>query len=1167
LNVDLLVTKVQDLANLVGTLVAQNGVLKDKNEELASELLEQKLQMQTIHRALDNQDRSRTTKSIDKVEFNLLPDLNLPTALKDQPVAFILFIHDFKEMIASTNADLSDKSKKNQLLVKIQKYPRIKIHHESLKDLTFDDYCSQLVEKFVKRPQAGLARLRAMMAKPIWSNSANHDWQDALDQVVRTVRSYMLLYEIIVRKTDIYSDEERALLIKDRWWECQKLLHLKMPREVKNSNQPNLTAPAFNSTQFTGYIDLVRDVDVPPPTLKKPSAPDSGQESSSTKNKAKRGRSEDNFTSNRANKKAKYDLRRQLTKYNALTRGEASQAQLAQYWKKGVVCKHDLCELEHDYQVCRFNPDCIRSQYSLDQIQSQERQRKRSSNFSNNNKNGSNYFRASYNSSVISIPIIGSVVTSTAENTLISSKDESKASVSQALSESVSNEQSMDGNKIASKHSENDTKSDSVPCSVNHKNCRVSHRAMIDNVNALTPNQSATAREKCHISGRRDAMSMSGKDTATLNVVENSVQSDIHQVEPKASLNTSVTHQGCNCRGCYATTKTINSGFVNGKIPVKVHIDPGAEVSSISFEFLKRHPILKRRIHHRAKYYADVTGAPSIPSLGTIKISLFLGGITFQGRFEVMTMPFWDINLGTDKYDFELKLFEKHETDQSEFNVEYIACIRDSRQQQDQNNQMHLQNHKETDIRRSNHSPNLPNDSPKFILPEAEQLPKCLDVDAFQRLADANILAPLPKDAHKMPLIICTVHHPLPQNPYNKDDERSHLPIQEGQPEREMSEEQRDIILEKFLEKELQDTKFLDKPYTEEQKEALTKLMHKLKNSFSIHKTDKPGRYTGPAVDYQPQRALPAINNYSRMSPGMRKMTIECLKQLTTLGHIKPYKEGKHFHRFMVKPKPNKNPPEGRPLNDLALKNKSWDPYNYPLPRIKEELHKLHGSRWFTKLDMTHGYAQIPLAESMHPYFTFSINGVGVYTYTVIPQGWAPAGAIFEEIVEFTLGETRYRCCIVYLDDNIIHSPNFNQHLIDVEEVVTKYSNNGFRFSLAKTMLAKNGCECLGHYTDGKISKPLIERTKAVTSRPPPESREELRSWIQFLNYYREYINQFAVVAHPLYQLLRKDSKFDFKKDWTPDSKELQSLNKLKAIMTTEPIMLHHPDPDKEYIL
>ena len=75
-----------------------------------------------------------------------------------------------------------------------------------------------------------------------------------------------------------------------------------------------------------------------------------------------------------------------------------------------------------------------------------------------------------------------------------------------------------------------------------------------------------------------------------------------------------------------------------------------------------------------------------------------------------------------------------------------------------------------------------------------------------------------------------------------------------------------------------------------------------------------------------------------------------------------------------------------RKLNAVTLQDA------YPLPRIDESLDALVGSRYFSTLDLTSGYWQVPLDADAQEKSTFATRS-GLWKWKVLPFGLTSAPA------------------------------------------------------------------------------------------------------------------------------------------------------------------------------
>jgi hypothetical protein len=111
-----------------------------------------------------------------------------------------------------------------------------------------------------------------------------------------------------------------------------------------------------------------------------------------------------------------------------------------------------------------------------------------------------------------------------------------------------------------------------------------------------------------------------------------------------------------------------------------------------------------------------------------------------------------------------------------------------------------------------------------------------------------------------------------------------------------------------------------------------------------------------------------------------------------------------------------------KPINDITKKD------NYPLPRIDEILDSLKGAKWFTTLDLASGYWQIKVREEDWKKTAF-ITKYRTFEFKVMPFGLCNVLATFQRIMNRVLEDSIGKCVMVYLDDVIIYSGSFEEHL------------------------------------------------------------------------------------------------------------------------------------------
>ena len=135
----------------------------------------------------------------------------------------------------------------------------------------------------------------------------------------------------------------------------------------------------------------------------------------------------------------------------------------------------------------------------------------------------------------------------------------------------------------------------------------------------------------------------------------------------------------------------------------------------------------------------------------------------------------------------------------------------------------------------------------------------------------------------------------------------------------------------------------------------------------------------------------------------------------------------------------------------------------YAIPRVEDSLHLLAGSKYFSKLDLRSGYWQVELEEDDKCRTAFQVGNLGFIEFNRMPFGLCNAPATFQRLMERCMGEMNLRDCLIYLDDIIIFSSNFEEHLEKLQAVFQRLSNNNLKLKGSKCEFFKSQVSYLGH--------------------------------------------------------------------------------------------------------
>ena len=231
-----------------------------------------------------------------------------------------------------------------------------------------------------------------------------------------------------------------------------------------------------------------------------------------------------------------------------------------------------------------------------------------------------------------------------------------------------------------------------------------------------------------------------------------------------------------------------------------------------------------------------------------------------------------------------------------------------------------------------------------------------------------------------------------------------------------------------------------------------------------------------------------------------------------------------------------------RQLNAATVKDA------HPLPRIDDILNVLHGAKWFSTLDLKSGYWQVPITEQDKAKTVFRTNSGQLFEFNQVPFGLCNAPATFSRLMDRVLAGLHWETCLFYLDDIIVFSSTWEEHLARLREVFERLRYAKLKLGAAKCTFAAKEVSYLGHRVteEGLLPDPLL--LAAIRDIPPPTTATEVRSFLGLAGYYRRYVKGFAAIASPLHALTRKDVFFH----WSEDCQTAFDL--LKTQLTTSPI-------------
>ena len=248
---------------------------------------------------------------------------------------------------------------------------------------------------------------------------------------------------------------------------------------------------------------------------------------------------------------------------------------------------------------------------------------------------------------------------------------------------------------------------------------------------------------------------------------------------------------------------------------------------------------------------------------------------------------------------------------------------------------------------------------------------------------------------------------------------------------------------------------------------------------------------------------------------------------------------------------------EMRVCQDYRMVNKLIEADAHPLPRILDCIDTVGGSKFLTKMDLMKGFFQLPIDEKSSDILAFSTQK-GLFRYKVLPFGVKIAPSAFQRVMNYVLRDLEDVRC--YIDDVVIFSDDWDTHMETIGKVLERFREHDLVINLSKSEFAMAEITYLGHRVGGGKVRPKQANIKAIVDMKPPTSVKGVRRLLGSIGFYRRFVPNFAKLAHPLTELLKKNRKFI----WSIDCE--RSFRLLKSLIESDPI-LKAPDFTKPFSL
>ena len=179
-----------------------------------------------------------------------------------------------------------------------------------------------------------------------------------------------------------------------------------------------------------------------------------------------------------------------------------------------------------------------------------------------------------------------------------------------------------------------------------------------------------------------------------------------------------------------------------------------------------------------------------------------------------------------------------------------------------------------------------------------------------------------------------------------------------------------------------------------------------------------------------------------------------------------------------------------------------------------------------------------------------------------MPFGLCNAPSTFQRLMQSVLTGLEGKTCFVYIDDILVCSRTFEEHVRHLQEVLDRLRKANLKLKVAKCVLLRKQVQYLGHNISKQGIAPDPAKVSKVANFPTPTDLSKLRQFLGLGSYYRRFIRNFASIAAPLSALTKKNAPFE----WTLKCQE--AFKRLKQLLCRAPVLAYPQfGPGQQFVL
>ena len=295
--------------------------------------------------------------------------------------------------------------------------------------------------------------------------------------------------------------------------------------------------------------------------------------------------------------------------------------------------------------------------------------------------------------------------------------------------------------------------------------------------------------------------------------------------------------------------------------------------------------------------------------------------------------------------------------------------------------------------------------------------------------------------------------------------------------------------------------------------------------------------------------AEPLKQRYYPFSPNMLAKANREIDKMLAQGVIRPSCSPWNSPMVLVKKKASE---EYRVCFDAKQLNKLTKKDSYPIPYLSDILNRLRDARFISSIDLKKAFWQVGLHPDSIEKTAFTVPLRGLFEYVVMPMGLSNSPATQQRLMDKVLGPVLGQKVFCYLDDIIVATASFSEHLSLLKDVFHRLKEANLTINLDKCEFCRPRLTYLGYVVDREGLRTDPAKVAAIIDYPIPRTVTEVKRFIGVCAWFKRFIKDFAMVVAPILELIKGKVKRQTV-EWNEEADN--AFKNIKTLLSSAPVL------------